>query len=154
MKKTYSIFMAACLFMVILVSNNNAMAHGGDPTPNVKAVTHFKKTFPGVINVSWHYLSNGYLARYVLDGVDNRVYYDKEGNWDGSWLYYNETKIPGEIQQPLKSAYPAYRIAGLEKIEASSQLPIYIAHLEDAVSIKVVYICDGQVSVKDEYLKP
>ena len=120
---------------------------------SAKAMKDFQNRFSKIADAKWYTISDGFLSYFSVDGVTNRVYYDKKGRWQFNLKHYSEEKLPRDIRKVVKSTYFDYTITGIEEVESHDNL-VYIVHLEDPTSIKNVRVSkDGEMDVMQEFTK-
>ncbi|MEO8412441.1 MAG: hypothetical protein ABI472_02230 [Ginsengibacter sp.] len=122
---------------------------------STKAVRDFKKSFKNVSNEKWFPSKDGFTAIFALNGVTSVIYYDKKGHWAGSVKAYDEDKLNPAIRDIVKRKYYDFNITSIDEVETidNQNLPVYIVHLEDANSIKLVRVSDGEMDVYEEFKK-
>src|SRR5882762_5510520 len=74
-------------------------------TIHAKAIKDFEGRFNHINNVTWFTDNDGYEAYFIQDGYGDRVFYDKEGRWKYSLIFYNEFKFPKDLRAAIKSTY-------------------------------------------------
>ncbi|HEY2722988.1 MAG TPA: hypothetical protein VGI82_14745, partial [Chitinophagaceae bacterium] len=75
----------------------------GIPSPAV--LKSFTRNNKGITDEKWYETSYGYVAKFNLKGIGYRTDYDKKGNWLYTIRTYDETKLPEEVRQFVKSNY-------------------------------------------------
>ena len=120
-----------------------------------RALKDFANSYRNVSGESWMKIKNGFSVKFLSDGIRTTIYYNQKGNWTGSVKYYGEEKLPHEIRHIVKSTYYDYRIIYTQEIETpdSGGVPTYVICVEDKTNIKMVRICEGEMSVWKEYMK-
>src|SRR5436190_21741437 len=48
---------------------------------SAQAIKEFKKMFSFAVNENWYKVSDGYIAKFVYEGVQYRAGYDTKGRW-------------------------------------------------------------------------
>jgi len=119
---------------------------------NTKAVRNFGKNYKTAITEKWYQVSNGYLARFVVNGNDNMAAYDLKGRWKFTISYYDEKKLPVEVRSAIKSTYYDYSITQVEEIHIEDKI-IYFVHMQDDNTWKNVRICNGEMEVAEDFNK-
>lgn len=120
-----------------------------------KAVKGFAKNYTKSSKESWSIISDGFTARFVLDGMINTVYYDTKGRWSGIRKCYQEDKLSADIRKIVKRVYYDYTINNVVEIEtlASNGTPTYLVYVEDKTSTKWLRIFDGEMEEYKVFLK-
>jgi hypothetical protein len=120
-----------------------------------KALKNFADNYKNVSGVSWMKVKGGFSVRFNSDDVRTTIFYDNKGHWVSSIKYYNEEKMRHEIRHTVKSTYYDYNIIYTQEVETADTkgTPTYIICLEDKTNIKMVRICEGEMSVWKEYTR-
>jgi hypothetical protein len=118
-----------------------------------RALKNFADTYKNVSGESWMKIKGGFSVRFISDDMRTSILYDNKGYWVGSIKYYSEEKMPREVRHIVKSTYYDYNIVYTQEIETTDTkgLPTYIICLQDKTNIKMIRICDGEMSVWKEY---
>ena len=122
---------------------------------NIKAIRDFKKFYKKSTNEHWYKSADGFNAIFISDGVDNLIYYSKNGQWSGSLKVYGEDKLTRDIRNIVKRKYYDFTITSVQEIETlkSDNVPTYIVHLEDDKNIKLIRVSDGEMDIYKEFKK-
>ncbi|MEJ7682017.1 MAG: hypothetical protein WKG06_30025 [Segetibacter sp.] len=123
-------------------------------TISLKAVKDFKKSYKMVSDENWFIRSDGFNARFTLNGINNLIYYNKKGKWVGSLKVYSEDKLPRDIRDIVKREYYDYKITSVNEIETTLDtygIPTYIVNLKDNNNIKLIRVRDGEMDVYQEF---
>ena len=143
-----------------IVSNSSSLEYGnvknsiGEPeTISPRALRNFADTYRNVSGESWIKVKGGLSVTFTSDDIRTRILYDNKGYLVGSIKYYGEEKMSREIRHIIKSTYYDYNIIYAQEIETpdSKGMPTYIICLQDNTNIKMIRICDGEMSVWKEY---
>ena len=120
-----------------------------------RALKNFANTYKNVSGESWMKIKGGFSVRFTSDDVPTAIFYDSKGFWVNSIKYYNEEKMLHEVRHIVKSTYYDYNIIYAQEIETADTqgMPTYIICLQDKTNIKMVRICDGEMSVWKEYTR-
>ncbi|MEO6454054.1 MAG: hypothetical protein ABIN97_08285 [Ginsengibacter sp.] len=131
---------------------NNAVSLTGI---NIKAVKNFKKHYKLVNDEKWYKASDGFSASFNSDGIKNILFYDNKGYWTGSLKIYGEDKMSRAVRDMVKRVYYDYTITIVDEIETlnTKDKPVYIVHLEDNYSIKLIKVRDDDMDVYSEFKK-
>jgi hypothetical protein len=95
-------------------------------------------------------------AKDVKDAktVSSTEVHDKKGRLLYSVKRYSESQLPKEIRSLVRSQYYDYNIAGVEEITIPGvEKSIYIVHLEDETTLKIVKVTDGEMEVTASYVR-
>jgi hypothetical protein len=117
---------------------------------NVKAIKDFKSRYGRTLNEKWFTIPGGFESYFQEEGFGDRAFYDKKGNWLSSLKMYGENQLPKDVRKQVKSTYFDYSITLVEEIQIPDHL-VYIVHLEDNKSIKIVRVnTDGDMDVMQD----
>src|ERR1700753_4363657 len=65
---------------------------------NVRAMKDFKSRYGNTGEGTWYTGKSGSVSYFTRDGYTNRVYYDKNGRWAYSLLFYGEAKLDRAVR--------------------------------------------------------
>ena len=119
---------------------------------NSRAIKFFNKEFKNAEAVKWHTLKDGFVAYCTVNGIKNKVFYDKKGRWNGNIIFYNDKTMPRDIRAIVKSTYYDYRINLAQEIHVADKI-VYRVYLEDETSWKTVNIIEGEMTVIEDFKK-
>ena len=122
---------------------------------SAKAVRDFRNSFKNVSNEKWSPSKDGFTAMFALNGIRSIIYYDKKGHWLGSLKAYDEGKMNPALRDIVKRKYYDFHITSINEVETidTKNQPTYIVHLEDAKTIKLIRVSDGEMDVYEEFNK-
>ncbi|HEY5968745.1 MAG TPA: hypothetical protein VIU35_12285 [Chitinophagaceae bacterium] len=120
-----------------------------------RALKNFADTYKNISGESWTKVKGGFSALFTLNDIRTTILYDSRGYWVGSIKHYYEEKMLHEVRHIVKSTYYDYSIIYIQEVETADTkgMPTYIICLEDKAKIKMIRICDGEMSVWKEYTK-
>jgi hypothetical protein len=120
---------------------------------NTRAVKDFRGRFTSASEENWVAVHDGYISYFKMNGFGCRAYYDKKGRWEYSLTYFGEDKLPHDLRAIIKSTYFDFNITLIEEVE-TTEAGVYLVHLEDQTSIKIVKINkDGEMELMQEFIK-
>jgi hypothetical protein len=120
----------------------------------VGAVRDLIKRFDEPAKVHWSIMESGYVATFSLAGMSLQVAYTKRGNWLYTIRTYGEKKMPHDIRHLVKSTYYDYSITQVAEInQVNLQSTIYVIHLEDEWSYKMIRVADGEMDEMQTFYK-
>jgi hypothetical protein len=108
-----------------------AISFANHPSVNEKVLRSFKETFPDAQQVNWQEFSENYIVNFREGDIQERVNYDKEGNFIGATRYYFEQNLPVNILCKLKNKYPGKKVFGITETDSETSVEYYIK-LEDS----------------------
>lgn len=112
---------------------------------HIKAVRHFKYTFPEAKDERWYVIQNGFMAKYKAGDTNIRLDYDRFGNWLYTIRYITEKMVPREVRSLVRSTWLDYTISSVEEIQVGTQL-IYILHIREGNDWKLIRVSEGEMS--------
>ncbi len=120
---------------------------------NARAVKDFRQRFNDARNVLWFSNESGFISYFVQDGFGNRAFYNKNGHWQYSLIFYGEDKLPRDIRAAVKSVYFDYDITMVEEVQTNDGMA-YLFHLEDKQNLKILKVNrDGEMEILQELSK-
>jgi len=154
-----------------IVSNNSSLEYGNNiieinkttksvdystnelETISPRALKNFADNYKNVSGATWMKVKSGFCVRFISDDIRTTISYDSKGHWASSIKYYNEEKMRHDVRHTVKSTYYDYNIVYTQEIETADTkgMPTYLVCLQDKTNIKIVRICDGEMSVWKEY---
>jgi hypothetical protein len=87
-----------------------------------------------------------------MDGIKNKVYYNKKGNYQCKVRNYYESRLPGEVRHMVKSNYYDFSIYCVVEISAKDKTA-YVVKLENKTSWKTIKVVDNEMEVAEDYKK-
>jgi len=124
MKKVL-VFACACFITASLLAK--------DINVSEKALKAFETTFTDAQNVVWTNTDNVYNVKFTQDGAATSVNYDEQGNFISSRRYYQNAKLPIDIQCKLQRQFSGKTVYGVTEIAVADNV-YYFIKLEDATS--------------------
>jgi hypothetical protein len=114
---------------------------------NVSAVRDFVTRFNDPANARWFKLQDAtYMAKFEVPDISYRVAYSNRGDWLYTIQTYYEKKLPRDVRGIVKSKYYDYSITQVEQVEHPEAIAtVYIVHLKDDKSWKMVRVCNGEM---------
>lgn len=112
---------------------------------HIKAVRHFKQSFPAAQDERWYVIQNGFMAKYKDGDTNLRLDYDRHGNWLYTIRYINEKKLPREVRALVRSTWYDHLISSAEEIQVGNQF-IYILHIHEGDDWKLIRVADGEMN--------
>ena len=137
---------------VLAMSVPHNTSHAGSYVPDTKtihakAIKDFEGRFNHIANAMWFANQDGYEAYFVQEGFGNRAFYDKNGQWKYSLIFYNEFKLPKDLRANIKSTYWDMDIIQVEEVQYADDIE-YIIMLQNKSSIKVLKLNqEGEVKI-------
>lgn len=133
---------------VILLAASHLFAN-----PDAKLLQAFNEAFPLAKDTKWHEDKNGYLVSFTQMGVATKVNYDKQGNYMNSLRYYDESKLPLNIQLNLKKRYPEKTVFGVTEFSNNEETVYHIKMQDYAYWYTVKATPSGSLSIEEKMKK-
>lgn len=119
---------------------------------NSRAIKDFKKSFKLPADEKWYKIETGFIVKFIQDGIQHRVDYDKKGHWIATTRYYSEKQLPKDVRSQVKSVYYDYTITCVQEFTFTGH-HVYLVNMEDEKTILIIRISDGEMDVFKEYKK-
>jgi len=113
---------------------------------NAKALKDFSKSFKNVTSEKWYAVEDGFFASFNEKGIETKVAYDQKGNWHCTVRTLDETQMPSDIKDQVKSTYYDSKILVVYEIK-SHQATVYIIKTEDSKTLKTLRVADGDIEI-------
>ena len=88
----------------------------------------------------------------TIDGIVNRVRYDKKGNWHHTIRYYFEQQLPKDVRHLVKTKYYDYSIFNVVEVNIGDKTA-HLVSIEDKTTWKVIKVVDGEMEIMNEFTK-
>lgn len=108
---TYSISHAQITSNTFLNMNSMRTERAG-----VKATREFWRMYGEEKNEKWYKLPGGYLAEFNEGSIQNKMVFDKYGNWLYTMREYFEEDLPKEVRRLVKSTYYDFSIGWVKEV--------------------------------------
>lgn len=135
--------------------NSNALRNDKRVLNNIKlnAVRDFIKRYSAAINVKWYTADDGgFIAKFNENSVQTTVAYNQAGNWVHTIKRYDEKGMPANVRADVKRVYYDYDIFHVEEIAAAkNENIIFLVHVRDSTTIKVLKICNDETEILHDY---
>jgi hypothetical protein len=127
----------------------------GRAIPDVKdiharALKDFQTRFNDASRVTWFSDGNGFTFYFTKDGFSDRVFYNKNGRWQYSLIYYPQDKFPKNLRSKVKASYADMDIDIVLEIQTNYGIA-YFVYMGNKSSIRVLKInTDGEMQTITE----
>ena len=156
----FVVFGGTNLFAEEIKSNNHSIvlapAGGEDDREEIsaQAIKEFRRMFSIASNEIWYKVSDGYIAKFVHEGIQYRAGYNAKGRWINTIKSYAASKLPADVKYKVKSAYSDFEIVFVDEIILPYDMG-YVIHLENDIEIKklVVTDIDSDIHVLEAFQK-
>ena len=120
---------------------------------NKKMAKNFTRLYSNAKNIS---ISTGeanftFVSCYV-DGIRNRIAYDKKGHWHSTLRFYTEDELPRDVRHLVKSNYYDFSIAGVTEVSYNGKLA-HVISLESKTEWKKLKVVDGEMEEIESFKK-
>ena len=120
---------------------------------NPKVLKHFSRTCKKASNIRWYSVNDvGVSGYYDMPNQTGRCLYDKKGRLLYNILTYSEDFLDATTRNLVKSSYPGFGIDLVQEV-FSDGITIYIVHVSDRKSIKLLTVYEGEISVYKDFDK-
>ena len=121
---------------------------------NIKAMRDFIDRYKDVNNASWYKVDNGFVAEFKTLYAVTTVTYKKNGKWLYTITSYSEEHLQEDVRALVKSTYYDYDIVNIQEIKVPlKDSNIYLVYIQDATSIKVLRVYNGEMEVIHDYIR-
>ncbi|MEJ7680628.1 MAG: hypothetical protein WKG06_22795 [Segetibacter sp.] len=130
MKKIFSFFIAACIFLSFGFIN---------PGINIspKVLDAFNEDFNNVKNIKWFTCENTFIVSFEQNNIHTRIDYDKNGHFLSSMRYYSENNLPFNILLKIKEKYKGKTIRIVTEVTDQDSI-LYSINVEDEENVYVI----------------
>jgi len=119
---------------------------------NMKVMRDFSKRYTDGKGEEWHRVNDGLIASFVENGIETKVAYDKKNTWCCAMRTLDETHLPFEVRDIVKSKYYDFNIVIAFEINYESGVT-YIVKIMSKTQLKVLKIHDGEMAVTEDYTR-
>jgi hypothetical protein len=125
---------------------------GSKVTVNDKVWKSFQGYFKDAQDLRWYKIDRDYLAKFIMEDQEQSALFNKRGNLVYHITYGTEKNLPDDIRRQVKSVYYDYTISKALSIREADRV-IWVLNLEDAKSMLVVRIEEGEMEEAKHYKK-
>ena len=97
--------------------------------------------------------NNGQVIHSVIDGRNTMTAYDKKGKWVYTIQQYNIDNLDKSLADRIKSVYYDFTMTSIQKVEQRGMDVVYVIHLENSKSLKIVRLTSDDMEVMHELTK-
>ena len=141
---------------IAMVAAESEIVNDGSPnttTVDERASKNFSKEFAGVTNATWGKANNGYVVRFVKDGIVNDAFLTKKGNSHTTVRYYYENDLPAAVRKQVKSTFADFNITSVKEVRMNNLPTVYLLTITGLNTWKEISVADGEIEVRGEYVK-
>ena len=89
----------------------------------------------------------GYVVHSIIDGRKSMTAYDKKGKWVYTIQQYSIDDLDKSLKDRIRSVYYDYDVTIIQKVEQPGMDVVYVVHLENEKSIKIVRLTDDEMEL-------
>ena len=123
-----------------------------DANVNAKALKDFSKSFKNATNAKWYGATDGFFANFSDKGIETKVTYDLKGNWHCTMRTYDESRMPSDVRETVKSKYYDFEVLVIYEIAHSNNVT-YIIKIQDDKTLKTLRLINGEMEVIGDYVR-
>jgi predicted small secreted protein len=97
--------------------------------------------------------TKGYIVRSVVDGRQAMSAYNKKGKWVYTIQQYSVNNVDKDIIDRVRSVYYDYDVTSIQKVEQPGMDAVYVIHLENTKSIKLVRLTSDDMEVVQDFIR-
>ena len=97
--------------------------------------------------------SEGYIRHSVIDGRQSISAYNKKGKWVYTIQQYSLDNLDKNIIDRVRSVYYDYGVTSIQKVDQPGMETVYVVHLENEKSIKLVRLTDDEMELVQDLIK-
>jgi hypothetical protein len=112
---------------------------------SARALKDFQVRFDDASEVIWYSNGNGFTSYFTKDGFRDRVFYNKNGRWQYSLIYYAQDKLPQNVRTKVKSSHPDFDIDIVVEMQSIYGMA-YVVYMESKSNIRILKVnADGEM---------
>ena len=97
--------------------------------------------------------NEGYVVHSVIDGRQAMSAYNKKGKWVYTIQQYSLDNLDKNIIDRVRSIYYDYGVTAIQKVEQPGMDEVYVVHLENTKSIKLVRLTSEDIELVQDFNK-
>src|SRR6478735_9342495 len=97
--------------------------------------------------------NEGYVVRSVIDGRKAMSAYNKKGKWIYTIQQYSLDNLDKNIIDRVRSIYYDYGVTAIQKVEQPGMDEVYVVHLENTKSIKLLRLTSDDMELVQDFNK-
>jgi len=95
----------------------------------------------------------GYVVHSVIDGRKSMTAYDKKGKWVYTIQQYSIDDLDKSLKDRIRSVYYDYDVTIIQKVEQPGMDVVYVVHLENEKSIKIVRLTNDEMETIQDLIR-
>jgi hypothetical protein len=129
------------------------MVLAGIKAVNTKMFAHFTRNYRNASDISVRAAGENTSISFKVDGISNRVQYNKKGKWLYAIRNYEESKLSNDIRRRVEEANPGFIVFGfvteIDVLDKSACLVM----IENKTAWKRIRIVGDEMDVYESYIK-
>ena len=97
--------------------------------------------------------TKGDVIHSVIDGRKAMTAYDKKGKWVYTIQQYSIDNLDKNIVDRVRSVYYGYGVTAIQKVEQPGMDAVYIVHIENTKSLKLIRLTRDEMEVVQDLTK-
>ena len=95
----------------------------------------------------------GYVVHSVIDGRQSMTAYNKKGKWVYTIQQYSIDDLDKSLKDRIRSVYYDYDVTIIQKVEQPGMDVVYVVHLENEKSIKIVRLTNDEMETIQDLIR-
>ena len=95
----------------------------------------------------------GYVVHSIIDGRKSMTAYDKKGKWVYTIQQYSIDDLDKSLKDRIRSVYYGYDVTIIQKVEQPGMDAVYVVHLENEKSIKIVRLTNDEMETIQDLIR-
>jgi len=95
----------------------------------------------------------GYVVHSIIDGRKSMTAYDKKGKWVYTIQQYSIDDLDKSLKDRIRSVYYDYDVTIIQKVEQPGMDVVYVVHLENEKSIKIVRLTNDEMETIQDLIR-
>jgi hypothetical protein len=95
----------------------------------------------------------GYVVHSVIDGHNSMTAYDKKGKWVYTIQQYSINDLDKTLADRVRSVYYDYEVTVIQKVEQRGMDLVYVVHLQNEKSIKIVLLTNDEMELVKDFIR-
>lgn len=93
------------------------------------------------------------LFRFSEGGISYKAFFGRSGVWLHTVASYEGALLPAGVRSLVRGAYYDLRITYVDEVQTPGKPPVYQIQLQDAKTLAVVRVEDGEMEMEREWQK-
>ncbi len=119
---------------------------------NINAARDFKLNFKKATDVKWIQHDKGESVYFTNDGIKMRSSYNSRGRREYTLKYYDESRMPSELRQRVRSNYYDYNIVIITEVLRNNQT-YYLVKMENKNEYLTLKVNEEEMAVFEKTSK-